>query len=244
MVVNHKKHLGHSLTPIVLEMEEVDPQWIKVLGNWHPDTQQDAYSAKMPLRAMQVIAGFSEHRGSHYNPRTVLDPPISLQKMIFTEVEAVEEKIDEQARKNNHDEATTNDNNKATAKAFLQMLKNLRRIILQDVAVMMIGGRTRHTLFELDVFKTTLFLDFKKNMEEHMKAAEENNPSDQFIEVVLPGVNEKLTNITSALSTNEATTKKKLDNLEAKMSKMTHAVSQWNSLVHNFVTSFNAGTCL
>ena len=74
-----------------------------------------------------------------------------------------------------------------------------------------------------------------------MKAAEDNNPSDQFIEVVLPGVNEKLTNITSALSTNETTTKKKLDNLEAKMSEMTHAVSQWNSLVHNFVASFNAG---
>ena len=59
----HFVHFGRSVGSISAEFAELDSALIKNLGNWNPDTQESVYSAKLPLKAMRVMAGHDEKKG-------------------------------------------------------------------------------------------------------------------------------------------------------------------------------------
>jgi hypothetical protein len=147
----HKVHFGRSEGPALMELEGVPRAEIKVMGNWDPDTQESFYSAKMPFTAMRVMAGFKVREGSHYNPRTLVIPPVELQRMIYPEVEALEEQI-----RVGHEDKTT-------ARGFLDCMQQFRIILLQDVAVMMHQGR-RHIAFHRPVFNCPTFREFQQRV--------------------------------------------------------------------------------
>jgi hypothetical protein len=67
--------------------EELDNQTIKILGDWNPDTQEDRYSAKLPLQGLRVMAGHSKNKGQFYLPRSGLPVPASLLLQIFPFIE-------------------------------------------------------------------------------------------------------------------------------------------------------------
>ena len=56
----------------------MEPQYIKNIGNWKPDTQGEFYLANMPIKIMEVMPGTSENHKVHYNPSTVPKPPEEL----------------------------------------------------------------------------------------------------------------------------------------------------------------------
>ena len=64
-------------------MDELDGYDIGDLGNWNVDTRRDVYSAKLPMKAMRVMAGHPESKGSVFLPRSKVIPPVSLQMDIF-----------------------------------------------------------------------------------------------------------------------------------------------------------------
>jgi hypothetical protein len=148
----HKCHFGRSQGPAILEAAELESCHIKQLGNWSQDIQEAVYSGKMPFKAMRVAAGYEETHGSHYNARSTVEPAEELQKLIFPQLEQLEEQI---AR--GHEDKTT-------ARAFCYLLRSLRRIILQDAAALMHEGRTRHRLFQHAVFCGAAFQDFKRQV--------------------------------------------------------------------------------
>ena len=76
--------MGRAVGPAELEMEEVDPQGTKTLGNFNPDTQEKRYSIKLPLSSMRVAGGWDELKGSHYSKRAVQNPIEALQTQVFS----------------------------------------------------------------------------------------------------------------------------------------------------------------
>ena len=44
-------HFGRGIGPIEMELKQMEPQYIKNLGNWKPETQDDCYSANIPIRS-------------------------------------------------------------------------------------------------------------------------------------------------------------------------------------------------
>lgn len=126
--------------------------FIYFLGNWDPSTQEKRYSTKMPLRAMRVLAGFGV-ADMHWLKRDV-DVPDCLKKQIFPWIEEEVEKL-----KRYHDQPDTT--HRYTACCFLDYLKALRTVILQDAAAMMIlhPERAMHRVFDCHkVFKSPEFL--------------------------------------------------------------------------------------
>ena len=61
----------------------MEPQYIKNIGNWKPDTPDECYSDKIPIKTTKVMAGASENYKVHYIPRNVPKPPEELQRLIF-----------------------------------------------------------------------------------------------------------------------------------------------------------------
>ena len=76
-------HFGRGIGPIGIELRKIEPHYIKNLGNWKPDTQDECYLANMPIKIMKVMSGASENHKLHYNPRTVPKHPEELQRLIL-----------------------------------------------------------------------------------------------------------------------------------------------------------------
>lgn len=79
----HVVHFGRSEGPSLLELEEVEPNFIKLLGNWDLKVFEQHYSARMPFQAMRVAAGFKKEKGSYYLPRATMVPSQSLILKVF-----------------------------------------------------------------------------------------------------------------------------------------------------------------
>ena len=71
------------------ELLEIPTPLVKQLGNWNPDTQEDRYSTKLPLKALRVMAGHSSEQGQFFLPRSAVEVPDVLSKKIFTFIEGM-----------------------------------------------------------------------------------------------------------------------------------------------------------
>lgn len=124
---------GRSAGSVLGELNELDGYNINDLGNWNEDTRRDVSSAKLPVKAMRVMAGHHEAKGTVYLPRCNVIPISSLQSKIFPFVDQALHLIAESTA--------------TTATGFLKFLLHLRVVILQDVAAVLLAGRT-YLLFE------------------------------------------------------------------------------------------------
>jgi hypothetical protein len=68
IIASHYGHWGRVSGPIQLEFAEVDPELIRLLGNWDAKIQEQRYSSKIPMKALRVMAGFGPME-KHQNPR-------------------------------------------------------------------------------------------------------------------------------------------------------------------------------
>jgi Centromere DNA-binding protein complex CBF3 subunit, domain 2 len=185
---SHYLHIGRVLGSYTSEVNEDNSQDIRCLGNWDPTTQEKFYSTRLPMKILRSKAGFSRGDGVHINPRVGLMPSDELVSEIFPWVDDAAERVTAA------DQVDGKDRN--TAHAFLRMLKHLRVVILQDAAVLLEDSRaSKHTMLNLPVFKTDLFASFRQQMKAHL--SEHENPLDASLEVVLPGVNQRLNAILS-----------------------------------------------
>jgi hypothetical protein len=139
---------------------------------------------------LQQAAGYSAERGRHINPRSHVDPPDSLGAQIFPFVDPCLESVKQ---------AIAGGRDKHTALRFLNKLKNLRTIALQDVAVLISHGR-KHQLFDLPVFKTEEFNMFQQEVLKEIDACEHLRTQDKICDIA-PELAQRLDSVpqTSAL---------------------------------------------
>ena len=57
----HILHFGCGIGPIGMELKQMEPQYIKNIGNWKSYTQDAFYLYKMPINIMKVMLGASEN---------------------------------------------------------------------------------------------------------------------------------------------------------------------------------------
>ena len=138
------------------EREELSADDIKNLGNWARDVFERIYSSQMPMKALRVMAGHGDGKGCYHIKRDIPVPDI-LRRMVFPWIEICFLQICGTSF--------------ITAGAFLKKMDNLRDVIIQDAACMILRGRVDHVIFKLKVFKSTEFLDFVRVMDSHLKTS-------------------------------------------------------------------------
>jgi len=208
----HYIHFGRTSGSVVAELEELDGSNIQDLGNWNVDTRREVYSAKLPMKAMRVMAGHNEQKGSVFIARSLLIPPESLQLQIFPFIEEALEQIKHTPR------------GCSTAYCFLQLLTRLRVVLLQDVAEMIIHGRT-HVVFQCSVFQTEEFKRYTEDMSQHLLHVQ--NPEDQSLQSLLPGINERFNNLHADFSAKFMYVQNKFDDASNKFTtQLQHVLQQ------------------
>ena len=213
----HFIHIGRCAGPVQLEMNEVPSDLIKVLGNWNLDVMDSRYSAMIPIKAMRVLAGHQKAEGVHFNPRTQFEVPGELRSMVFPWIEGAKASVIE-SRGNSSSGAQF-----VTAASFLRLLDNLRNVIVQDVAALMIEGRT-HTVFNMPVFSTPAFNYFKSEMKTFLERQDTQEPRSILIQRALPGVN-------TALMSMKAEQKVQFDLLNTSLQRIEHQLVTRSTMV-------------
>lgn len=158
---NHFQHLGRVLGSANLQYLEIMDDFIRQLGNWSVSIRDLCYSTKLPMKAMRAAAGFYKDSDGqrYYNPRTEVEPPEQLQKLIFTFADEALEKVRLEYTTN---AARMGGNYLGAARCFLEMLVRMRTIILQDAAAMKVLHPEKcdgHMFFSAfpEIFRTELF---------------------------------------------------------------------------------------
>jgi centromere DNA-binding complex CBF3 subunit-like protein len=98
----------------------------------------NAYLSSLPIKFLRKMAGFSVAGGEYYLGRATVDPPLQLQVMIFPWVEKWELRFRGVARKQNWAQGGL-DKQDIAGDNFIQLLKYLRVVILQDLAILQSG---------------------------------------------------------------------------------------------------------
>ena len=156
-------------------------------GNWDADTQEARYSAKVPLMALRVMAGF-EKEDAYFLPRGRACPSVALCSKIWPWLD--------DAMADVRDDFDPH----PTAWYFLSFMDLLRSIILQDAAAMIVKLRSaelgeqrrlNHAVFHIPVFQSAEFEAFVGEMAAVLERCEANDPNDVSIDRVLPGVNRR-----------------------------------------------------
>jgi hypothetical protein len=134
------------------------------------------------MKIMRVMAGHSDAKNIFYLPRSDIKPSDRLLRQIFPFIESQELKI------------ASSTTSHPTASAFLGLLRRLRKVVLQDAAVLLYNGRT-HSLFHHPVFLSQEFKDFQQQVVASVLVATVNDPATASVRSVLPGVCERLDNL-------------------------------------------------
>ena len=182
IVLNHVLHLGRAAGPAQCELEEVNGNDSRALGNWKQDVFAACYSTQLPLPAMRVMAGHDKRQGFHSNPRTTYFGNESHQQLPHLIFPWLDEAL----------QSTDKSRNK-TAAGFLSLMESLRWVILQDAAVMLHEGRD-HYMFSNnpDIFNSIVFKDFQSKLIQHIEDKKRDDRFNATLDSVLPGVHNRL----------------------------------------------------
>ncbi|KAG2214157.1 hypothetical protein INT45_002647 [Circinella minor] len=126
--VNSSKitHINRGSALRAIADQDVPDNEQRRIGRWGSDRMVGCYLTSLPKQAMRALAGFySQKAGAFWLPRSAVDPPQELQRLIFPKIEYWENMFERGAVQK--DLAGPN---------FLVLLKYLRIVFLQDSVVL------------------------------------------------------------------------------------------------------------
>jgi hypothetical protein len=190
--ISKKTHSGRGSGAQLAEIDGATEEDLRRHGRWETGSMEKCYLLALPRKSIRIINGFSSEKGFYWLPRANLDPPESLQKKIFPQVE---EWLNKVTRKLDGTEYSI------CAEAFLNLLATMRRVFLQD-SVLHRVDHPDHPLFWHDVFSDPEFITFEQQLLSAINTAEE--PQDLLVRRALPVVSEQLQNLSNKIDSNQA----------------------------------------
>ncbi len=135
VVSSKKTHLPRRTGAQEAETYGTSLAQISQAGRWNQSTLVKAYLTHLPRQFMRVVAGFSGSSGDYFLARAAYDPPYVLQKQLWPWIEEWEARFDARARRQRWAQGGLDDDHLA-ADGFVKLLRRLRIILLQDLAIL------------------------------------------------------------------------------------------------------------
>jgi hypothetical protein len=157
--INSKKktHVNRGSAARMADILGVNEDQIRRQGRWNNTTMNGAYLTGLPREMMRMMAGFNSPR-SFYLARASLDPPVSLCKKLFPEVDGWNDRLLTKADNPNNGDPIQST---VAASAFLQVMLVLRKTFLQD-SVYMMELFPDHPIWQHSIFSDASYLVFKR----------------------------------------------------------------------------------
>ncbi|KAL9931737.1 hypothetical protein V8E36_009305 [Tilletia maclaganii] len=161
------------------ELAGVATSDIERLGGWKQGQGaiEQSYLTHLPVRALRALAGFSPEGGTYFLRRDGPEPPEELLKTIFPAVETWQQQL-----KDGKISAT------GGADKFLDMLRHLRRVLLQDLLLLESIHATHPVLQHI---KSEAFGKWATVQRQHLSQV--THPMELTLKAVMLKVSEQLT---------------------------------------------------
>jgi hypothetical protein len=175
---SRKTHIGRGNGAIMAELAGASDNSTRRLGRWNRQAMENCYMSSLPREAIRALAGFDPQNPQYYLKRAAVTPSETLQRQIFPEIEVWLEKLYKGEIESN-----------IAAGGFLDFLKYLRVVILQDSAILKQQYHD-HPIFQHKIFQSSEFSHFQQELL-HIQE-NESDPIEVQIQNVLPSVATRL----------------------------------------------------
>lgn len=135
LVASKKTHLPRRAGAQDAETHGTSLAQISQAGRWNQSVLCQAYLTHLPRQFMRVVSGFSTSPGDYYLARAARDPPYALQRQLWPWVEEWEPRFEARARRCRWADGGLDEDDLA-ADGFLKLMRRLRVVLLQDLAVL------------------------------------------------------------------------------------------------------------
>ncbi|RKK58144.1 hypothetical protein BFJ69_g17421, partial [Fusarium oxysporum] len=135
LVASKKTHLPRRVGAQDAETHGTSLAQISQAGRWNQSVLCQAYLTHLPRQFMRIVAGFSASPGDYFLARAANEPPYVLQKQLWPWIEEWEPRFEARARRQCWAEGGLDDDDLA-ADGFLKLMRRLRIVLLQDLAVL------------------------------------------------------------------------------------------------------------
>ena len=177
------------------ELHGVDEEQPRRAGRWALETMVEAYLSHLPRKFMRRVAGFTSDEGGYFLPRAQAAPPPELLQKIWPWVEEWEERFRKRSLRKTWEEGGLDEDDVA-GQGFLALLRHLRVVLLQDLAVL------QPTYPDLPFFRHEIFRVPSWPLYAELVRAAVLNPEysrSLLLEQVLPEVNHAVYNSRDSL---------------------------------------------
>ncbi|PPR01886.1 hypothetical protein CVT24_001355 [Panaeolus cyanescens] len=200
---------------------------VRALGLWSQPGAFDVYNRTLPTDAMVAAAGFNGRQlNSYFVSRDVLDPPENLMAQIFPWIEQEEQAL---SLRMSPGQLGPDIGCDGTLLEFLSLMKYLRRVLLQDAAVLY-QQHSNAPVFRYSPFSSEEFQQFSSSATNSIQQSE-NLFQKKIDAAELP---DRLTNTFKEMFT--ASTAKQIEihqSVEALNSQLTSDVSMQRNALHS-----------
>jgi hypothetical protein len=83
-----RSHFGPKYGDLYAKMQDVPISEIEHLGNWSQPQREEGYSPKLIMKALRVMGGHEETKGSYFLAHAAFKPPEEVQIQIFIFIDA------------------------------------------------------------------------------------------------------------------------------------------------------------
>ncbi|KAF6527928.1 hypothetical protein HZS61_008390 [Fusarium oxysporum f. sp. conglutinans] len=135
LVASKKTHLPRRVGAQDAETYGTSLAQISQAGRWNQSVLCQAYLTHLPRQFMRIVAGFSASPADYFLARAANEPPYVLQKQLWPWIEEWEPRFEARARRQCWAEGGLDDDDLA-ADGFLKLMRRLRIVLLQDLAVL------------------------------------------------------------------------------------------------------------
>ncbi|TVY62593.1 High-osmolarity-induced transcription protein 1 [Fusarium oxysporum f. sp. cubense] len=135
LMASKKTHLPRRVGAQDAETHGTSLAQISQAGRWNQSVLCQAYLTHLPRQFMRIVAGFSASPGDYFLARAAHEPPYVLQKQLWPWIEEWEPRFEARARRQCWAEGGLDDDDLA-ADGFLKLMRRLRVVLLQDLAVL------------------------------------------------------------------------------------------------------------
>ena len=173
----HKTHAGRGSGARQAEAAGVSEDNLKRHGRWETGSMGTHYLKNFPFRAIRSLSGFPIDGGQFFLERAVVTPSESLQQKVFPSVEHWLSRV--------QDDDDNDCPQTICAQGFLNLIKELRVVFLQDVVMLRdLPHLSTSKLFNHALFEDPEFLQFEQQLLTASRT--ESNPQQTHLHQVAP----------------------------------------------------------
>lgn len=197
-----KTHIGRSQGARLAELQGVGEGQIRRAGRWNNDALSNCYLTHLPQKFLRTMAGFEPSvRGNYYLPRAKITPPQPLIQAVWPWVDtwldwfkSYDEKEKAEGSKEGDKEE---DHNDMAAQGFLQLLDQLRTILLQD-SVLLQEQFPRHPIWGDPIFVRKDYQEFAVQVK--CSLLNTQPPEEVQLQQALPAIAQRLNTVRQEIS--------------------------------------------